>query len=455
LLTGLRPAPRHVVSYLLLLTVFAVTRTALLYLTIREPHLDIPSSTGDVRYYYHGWYSTLSHGAFPYHDVRWQYPPAAALVMLAPGLLPFSYETSFYLVCFAFDVLAFVLLLWTCHVRRRRTTDGTGRGAPWAAWVWDVGVPAGGPIVYGRYDVIVTSVTICALVLLVSPTARPARAGARRLVGGALVGLGAMIKIWPALVLLALGPARRARSAWISAVGSGIVILFAFCLTMPNALEFVSHQGHRGIEIESLGALPFQIAVHHGWDGRLVNYSSFEYVGAWTNVVALLCLISSVLATAWLVVWRVTVRTWNSSTVADAALVALLLFVVTSRVISPQYMVWLVGLGAVCALNFRRGGDSVMRLPVVLVLAATVLSAVEFPWKFDDLIAAQRGAVLLLTVRNLLLVSATLIGAARLWRSTRAVAEETIAESDLVALTEPVPAARPMPTRELDPSSRS
>jgi hypothetical protein len=449
-----------VVPYLLLLAVFALTRIALLVLTIREPHLNIPSSTGDVRYYYQGWYWTLSHGSFPNNDVRWQYPPAAALVMLAPGLLPFGYETSFYLVSFTFDLITFVVLLRTCSVRRRRTPGDAGPAQPWAAGVWAIGVPLGGPIVYGRYDLIVSAVTVCGLVLLVTPAAAPARSGVRRALGGAFLGLGTMIKIWPALVLVTLGPARRVRSAWISATASAAGILLAFCLLMPNALEFVSHQGQRGIEIESLGALPFQIAVHHGWDGRLVNYSSFEYVGAWTNAVALLCLVSTVLATAWLVVWRVTVRTWNSSTVADAALVGLLLFVITSRVISPQYMVWLVGLGAVCALNFGRSGDSVMRLPVVLILVATGLSAIEFPYWFDDLLQAKRSAVLLLTVRNLLLVSAALVGAARLWRSTRAQPDVEAAARD--AATEPAePSAtgrsvpQPAPARELDPSSRA
>jgi hypothetical protein len=450
--------PRRVVPYVLLLTVFVMTRLALLTLTIREPYLNIPSSTGDVRYYYHGWYSTLSQGSFPHDDVRWQYPPAAALVMLAPGILPFSYETSFYLVSCAFDLLTFTVLLRTCRVRRRRTPGDAGPGQPWAAWVWAIGVPLGGPIVYGRYDLIVSAVTVCGLVLLVAPAAAPVRSGARRAVGGALLGLGAMIKIWPALVLVTLGPARRVRSAWISATVSAGGILLAFCLLMPNALEFVSHQGHRGIEIESLGALPFQIAIHHGWDGRLVNYSSFEYIGAWTNAVALLCLITTLLATAWLVVWRITVRTWNSSTVADAALVGLLLFVITSRVISPQYMVWLVGLGAVCALNFGRSGDSVMRLPVVLILVATGLSAIEFPYWFDDLLQAKRSAVLLLTVRNLLLVSAELIGAARLWRSTRArPAGEAVRTGVPIERSEsPAPGhAVPQPARELDPTSRA
>ena len=35
------------------------------------------------------------------------------------------------------------------------------------------------------------------------------------------------------------------------------------------------------------------------------------------------------------------------STLADAAFTAVLLFTTTSRVISPQYLLWLVGLGAV------------------------------------------------------------------------------------------------------------
>jgi hypothetical protein len=89
-------------------------------------------------------------------------------------------------------------------------------------------------------------------------------------------------------------------------------------------------------------------------------------------------------------------------------------------VISPQYMVWLVGLGAVCALRFGSRGDSVMRLPVVLTLIATGLSCIEYPYYFEELLAGERGAVLLVTVRNMLLVAAALIGASRLWRSTRA-----------------------------------
>ncbi|MBD0693283.1 hypothetical protein BG452_40840 [Streptomyces sp. CBMA123] len=47
----------------------------------------------------------------------------------------------------------------------------------------------------------------------------------------------------------------------------------------------------------------------------------------------------------------------------DAALCALLIFVVTSRVISPQYLVWLVGVAAVC-LTVRRPRPAPGALPL-------------------------------------------------------------------------------------------
>ncbi|MFD5457657.1 hypothetical protein ACFWIR_21850, partial [Streptomyces olivaceus] len=101
-------------------------------------------------------------------------------------------------------------------------------------------------------------------------------------------------------------------------------------------------------------------------------------------------------------------------TAADAAFVAVLLFTVTSRVISPQYLVWLVGLAAVCRC-FRA---SRMRVPVALVLAASLVTVLEFPLLFADVVASTPLGIALLAVRNGLLVAAALVGARALWRDT-------------------------------------
>jgi type IV secretory pathway VirB2 component (pilin) len=439
-----------VVPFLAVAALFLATRTALLLFTVRERDFVLPSVTADVRDIYSHWYDVLSSGSFPAHDVMWQYPPAAALVILAPALLPLSYPVAFYWISFAVDLLTFGVLLVaarrrmaedTAAVEAGALTAPTGRWAwtrsqPWAAWVWTLGVALGGPIAYGRYDLIVTGVAVCGLVVLLGADSAGEGWQRRwRRAGGALLAFGAMLKVWPALLLLCAGPGRRWREAWAAALVTGSLILFGFWVTMPHALSFLHSQGGRGIEVESIAALPFHVASHHGWNGYVaLNYGSMEYIGPHVNLAAKLCLIASALAFGWLVYWRLTARRWLDATTADAALVSVLIFVVTSRVISPQYMVWMVGLGAVCALHFGPRGTSVMRLPVGLVLVATALSCIEYPYWFDELLNAGRGAVLLLTVRNMLLVAAAVIGASRLWRTTRAPADEHAAAGGLRVL---------------------
>ncbi len=452
-----RPTLRSVAPFLAVGALFVATRIALLLFTVREREFVLPSVTADVRDIYSRWFDVLSTGSFPENDVMWQYPPAAALVILAPGLLPFlSYPVAFYWLSFTVDVVTFAVLLMAA--RRRLAEDAAAESAaidagsapapagrwawtrtqPWAAWVWTVGVAIGGPIAYGRYDLIVTGVAVSGLVLLLRAEGNPLGGRRWRWAGGALLAFGAMLKVWPALLLVCAGPGRRWREAWAAAAVTGSLILLGFWATMPNALGFLSAQGGRGVEVESIGALPFHIASHHGWDGYVaLNYGSLEYLGPHVDLVANICLIASAVAFGWLLLWRLTARTWHDSTTADAALVAVLLFVVTSRVISPQYMVWMVGLGAVCALNFGPRGGSVLRLPVVLVLIATALSCIEYPYYFDEVLNAERGAVLLLTVRNMLLVGAAVIGASRLWRSTRApVGEPGLAGGSRVLVTQ-------------------
>lgn len=44
--------------------------------------------TTDVSVIYHSWFRVLQTGTFPMDDVTWQYPPGAALVILAPACCP-------------------------------------------------------------------------------------------------------------------------------------------------------------------------------------------------------------------------------------------------------------------------------------------------------------------------------------------------------------------------------
>jgi hypothetical protein len=393
----------------LILPVWCATRALLLLCVFKVLVFPGPDVTGDVSVIYQGWYDVLRHtGGFPLADVTWQYPPAAALPVLSPALLPFlTYASAFFLLAFAADLVVLVLLL----------SGGRGPGRSWrGAWLWVIGLPLLGPTVYSRYDVMVTAVAVAALL-----------AGARRpRLMGLLTGLGAMLKVWPALLLVG---ALRAR-AWAWAVLTAAVLAAGFAVAMPGAFAFLTFQRGRGTEVESLGSLVFHVARHFGWQGQvLLNYGSVEFLGPYVSEVSTAALLLSLLAFGWLLLWRLRAHraAFEAHTLADAAFVAVLMFTVTSRVISPQYMVWLAGLAAVC-LCFR---SSRMAPAAWLVVAACAATVAEFPVRFADVVASTPLGVTLLALRNGLLVAATLTGAVRLWR-------ETVSRPGAAAPAEPV-----------------
>ncbi|MFE9888619.1 glycosyltransferase 87 family protein [Streptomyces scopuliridis] len=377
--------------------VWALTRAALLLCVFKVVTLPGPDVTGDVSVIYHGWYEVLKTGTYPLDDVTWQYPPAAALAIVSPAVLPFlGYASAFFVLALLCDAVAFGLLLYAGG-RTGRSMGG--------AWVWVAGVPLLGPTSYARYDLMVTAVAVAALL-----------AGVRRpRLMGALAGFGAVLKVWPVLLLVGTPRGRATRRSWATAAAVAAVLVVVCSAAMPGALAFLTFQRDRGTEIESLGALVFQVARHYGWSGSvLLNYGSVEFVGPYVPLVSNAALALTVLAFGWLLVWRLRAREFTAGTPYDAAFAAVLLFTTTSRVISPQYMLWLVGLAAVC-LTPRA---SRMVLPAWLVVAATGVTLLEFPLLFSHVVAGDPMGILLLAVRNGLLVAATLTACARLWRDT-------------------------------------
>lgn len=376
-----------------LLGTWAVTRAVLLLFVFRVYVFPGPDVTSDVSVIYRGWYEVLRQGTFPLDDVTWQYPPAAALAVLSPAALPFlSYAHAFYVLACLADAAVLALLL--------RAGRRPGR-SPRGAGVWVAGVPLLGPTVYARYDVMVTAVAVAALL-----------AGARhpRLMG-ALTAFGALLKVWPALLLV--GAVRR--RAWGSAAVTAAGVALLFAVSMPGAFAFLTFQRDRGTEVESLGALVFHVARHFGWRGEvLLNYGSIEFLGPYVDVVSAAALALTGAAFGWLLLWRLRATRPAPHTLAEAALTAVLLFTVTSRVISPQYLVWLIGLAAVC-LSYRA---SRMAAPALMVVLASFVTVLEFPLGFSHVVLSDWYGVALLGVRDGLLVAATVTAARRLWRST-------------------------------------
>ncbi|GGS47963.1 glycosyltransferase family 87 protein [Streptomyces cinerochromogenes] len=373
------------------------------------------------RLYFH-WYGVLAHGSFPVHDTLWQYPPGAGAVLLAPGLLPgLTYFEAFVVLTLAVDALTVAALL--------RAGTRPGRSLLGAA-LWTGGLPLLLHLPLARYDVQVTALAVLSLLA----SARSPRAG------GVLGALGALVKVWPALVLLGTPRGRPTRTAWAWAVwtGGACLALLAACFTHP--LSFLREQGGRGVQIESLGGTALNLARRAGWPGRArYRYGAMEMVGPHVHTVATASLALTAVSFGLLVLWRVRARHWTEATPYDAALSAVLLFTVTSRVISPQYMVWLIGLAAVC-LTSRHTSQ---RPVAVLVLAASALSTVVFPMYYREVIDGTWAGVLLMLARNGLLTAAAVLSFARLWRASRPPAGKS------APTTQPRPGSDRLPERAL------
>ncbi|MFD8594809.1 glycosyltransferase 87 family protein [Kitasatospora sp. NPDC059646] len=352
----------------------------------------------EVHRLYHGWAEVLRTGSFPVDDVGWQYPPGAALPMLAPTAVPFlTYLQAFVGLMVLADALAQFALLRASAGRPGRSTSG--------AWLWALALPLLLGLPYARYDVAVTALAVASLLLT---AARPRTAGA-------LAGIGALLKVWPALTVLGTPRGRTTRQVWTSGAAAALALLLVLAAAFDHVLDFLPAQRARGVEIESLAGSGFQLARLFGWPGRVEQrYGSIEFLGPYVHRASQLSLLMTAVAFAWLLLWRLRARRWTAATPYDAALSAVLLFTVTSRVISPQYLVWLIGLAAV-SLTVR--GTS--QRPVALLLIPVAgLTTVDYPLFFD---AAQAGGwrpTALIVARNALLLGAGLWSAGRLWRAT-------------------------------------
>lgn len=283
----------------------------------------------DVRLY-DWWAGNIQDGHFPINDPMWQYPPLAALVFLL-GYLIAPQTIGFVFLATAVDALVFYFLL------EAGTNSGKKNYVPAAIWVSTALFM--GPVMLGRFDVFPTLFAVLALIFI-----------NRSNLAGINLALGAILKVWPILILAAV-PKKKLKSAlsWF-ALTFGLISL-VLTLWWPNSFSFLVGQRSRGLQIESLGALPYMV-----WNSLFdplkleFRYGAVEVIASGVSIVSLLITAFGILLIGQVIYWRFNGKLEQ----IDPSLIALYLVIVsmiTSRVLSPQYMVWLFGLLAVCALN--------------------------------------------------------------------------------------------------------
>jgi len=341
---------------------------------------------GDVRLY-GTWSLLLEHRQFPVGDPYWQYPPGAGPLFAVTGL--------------GNPVIMFVIVALLADLMLLLTL---GRGRLQAGWAWVIAGLLVGPLLLSRFDVFPTALAVLAIAL----AARPVRSGIA-------AGIGALLKAWPILMLATL----RRRSLPAGALAAVLTVALGAWATSAwatGAFSFLGGQGARGLQIESVGALPYLLAGLVGIEQDIaVRYGAFEVTMPGVNAVGLALTAVAGLILLAIVIARLLGRL-ESVPPADVALPLILVSVATSRVFSPQYDIWIAGIAAACLLDPRTALRPVLRILFVMFALTQVL----FPWVYGSLVQVQWHAVLLQTARISLLIIATVMSLANLVRqSTR------------------------------------
>ena len=239
-------------------------------------------------------------------------------------------------------------------------------------------------------------------------------------VTGALTGLGAAVKLWPALLIAAFcahRPDRKVAGWAFVIVGFGLAGISLLLGGWTRLLSPLTWQSGRGLQIESIWATPLMVARAWSPSDWRVDYSRFQAYEIFGPGVSTWLLISNVATVAGLVVlialWVRAYRARDPSPVAVGLIVlaTVAIMTVTNKTLSPQYLLWLGGPMAALLLLRHSASDpervAVRRLTVHLLLLA-LLTQLVYPLFYDGLLGFRgSGPVVLATavtaLRNLAL----------------------------------------------------
>jgi hypothetical protein len=315
----------------------------------------------------------------------WQYPPLAAFVFGGIGLIG-SQPWLFALLFIAVDVAISLLLA----VQAR----SVGRWHGFAVWL--AAPLLLGPILYGRYDSIPTAFALAGLMVMAVPLA-----------AGMVLAVGGGLKVWPAVMAMALRQRDWFRGA-LGALAAAAAIVVTASWAFPSVISgFLGNGEARGLQTESVAALPFVWGrMFLGREGipEAFRYGSSEVGVPLADAIAPWLIPLTGLGLLVLVGLRALGRL-DHAPVADIAFVAILWLMITSRVLSPQYNVWLVGMAA---LVWAAGSDR-MRTATIPVAVTAVAAQALYPFAYIDIIDGGFIGVAIQTVRIVSLVAALVL----------------------------------------------
>jgi hypothetical protein len=363
-------------------------------------------------YVYRSYADLLRGGLKPYLDFGFEYPPLAALPLWLGGLR--GTGEAPYAVTFAVFMAGFALVgqyLAAQLADAARELPGRlaiRRDGVVVAWLLALAPVVIGASVRTHFDAMPIAIAIGALL---------AFARERPLLGFLLLGIGTMTKLFPGLLAVVafvwlLGRGER-RVAW---QGAAIFVAVVLAISLPFAgggyVDSFTFHMDRPVQIESTPAtVLFALGGSDvtGTNLRPDRFKSNGLDGGHADAVERLFTVLLVATLAGIV--ALAPRRRDTRHLVLCGFAALLAFVTLGKVFSPQYVIWLAPFAALAWVWGRRA-------VALLVGAAIVLTHVEFPSRYFDLINERHDVIWIVATRNALLLAALVVLTAGLARAT-------------------------------------
>ncbi len=385
---------------------WSVSRYVLfLIITLVLPYPEGIWLKGDVDLY-NFWAKGLVQGIFPIDDSMWQYPPLAGIVFAIPQWIVGNSLTGFIAFMAIFDLLILITLLITGLNRFNTNSTSTSFYGLSGAWFWVLWPIVMGPLTLTRFDVVPTFFALLALIALSNKKVRP-------YLSGFLLSIGALVKLWP-MLLLVIYPKAVLSKVSASFISTAVLFLLFMSTWSVGFTNFLNNQSSRGLQVESIAASPFVLAKFLGKNVEYpFQYGSLEVNAQFASQIAVMLNLLTIIVFAVILVLNYQNRL-NYLNLVDKSLVIVMISISLSRVFSPQFWVWIGGLAALALIN----KETKLKKVIILLTISAFLTQLIYPGQYIQLLSGDFFATLLQLTRVTLFVWALIMGTKLLLKPT-------------------------------------
>jgi uncharacterized membrane protein len=345
--------------------------------------------------------SLVMQGQVPYLDFNFEYPPLALLFFVLPRLATSSLHM--YTLLYKTEVLLAVLIgLLLIYLIAKRLGK-----SPWQMMlVYTLCILAVGPIIAEQFDIFPAVITLGSIFALMN---------GKNKIAWALLALGILIKIYPiflAPVYLAIALRnhhyRAAATEILTALIIGIIVAIPFVILGSDSIKnLAEYHLQRGIQLESTYSSFLLIGdmLGLGVVKTIFDFGSWNLTGGLSGTLMQLSgylLMVLLLITYWFIYRRIKTGKSQSTRIGAYALLVLCIVLISGKVLSPQYLIWLIPL---IPLVLHHGKLIILAFFILISIVTYYL----FPQAYLDLIDLKTIPIIFLFIRNLLLIALAIV----------------------------------------------